>query len=489
MDSVNRHLLSCYGATGINTPNIERLAARGITFDNHYSGSLPCMPARREMMTGRHNFLEAPWGPIQPWDSCLPGLLRDQRGTYSHMVTDHYHYFHSGGEGFHTLFDSYELERGQEGDAWRPLVTPPPQPSHPAGKPKHARFYSANRTFMDLDDDASYATPRTFMRAIDFLEHNHQADNWHLHLELFDPHEPFDCPQRYRDLYEDSWKGEHYTWPDYLPVDPEADSPEAIAHIRKCYAATLTMVDTWLGKFLDKIDELGIQDDTVIVLTTDHGFLLGDHGYWAKNYMFDYEKLVHIPLIVSGPESLVRRGREEALSTTIDLVPTFLDLHGCSVPETVQGRSLLPLLSRDTPSELHTLHEAVLYGYFGKDLGMFDGQYSYCRQPLEGSIVHHHTAMPTAFHGFIDREKLATAEVGTFLSSCLGIPHFRIPVRSHRHHGAPDFNPIFDVRDDPTQSRPIRDEALEARLAEQLRGLLLRFEAPECQFTRTGLER
>ncbi|HUX51427.1 MAG TPA: sulfatase-like hydrolase/transferase, partial [Spirochaetia bacterium] len=122
MDSLNRHYLSCYGGQGVRTPNIDRLAARGVVFDNHYSGSLPCMPARRDMMTGRLNFLEAPWGPIEPWDDCLPNLMRTGSGTYSHMITDHYHYFHSGGEVYHTLFDSYEFERGQEGDRWKPMV-------------------------------------------------------------------------------------------------------------------------------------------------------------------------------------------------------------------------------------------------------------------------------------------------------------------------------------------------------------------------------
>lgn len=72
MDSLNRHYLSVYGASKVKTPNLDRLAERGIVFEQHYAGSLPCMPARRELFTGRLNFLEAPWGPIEPWDCCLP---------------------------------------------------------------------------------------------------------------------------------------------------------------------------------------------------------------------------------------------------------------------------------------------------------------------------------------------------------------------------------------------------------------------------------
>jgi len=487
LDSLNRHLLSSYARSEVITPNIERLAKRGIVFDNHYSGSLPCMPARREMMTGRYNFLEAPWGPIQPWDNCLPTILRERAGTYSHLITDDYHYFHSGGEGFHTLFDSYELERGQEGDTWRPLVEPLAGPLRPADKRAHARFYAANRAFMDPEADESYPTPRCFMRAIDFVEHNHSSDNWHLQLELFDPHEPFDCPTRYRDLYGDVWGGELYTWPEYLPLETDRDDPESIAHIQKCYAATLTMADTWLGRLLDKLDEYDLWKGTTIVLTTDHGYLLGEHGYWAKNFMFDYREVVHIPLIICAPSSIAPAGRESAITTTIDLAPTFLELHGVPALHSMQGRSITSLMKAPGENDLHALHDAVLYGYFGKDIGLFDGRYTYCRQPLPGSVTHHHTAMPRLFKGFVDRAALAAAEIGTFLSDCDGIPHYRIPVPSHRHHNAPDFNPIYDITMDPGQERPLRDTAVEEMLADKMRSVLERYDAPGCQFIRTGL--
>lgn len=134
MDSLNRHYLSSYGDSRIRTPNLDRLAQRGVIFDNHWSGSLPCMPARREMMTGRLNFLETRWGPIEAWDQTVPQLLREQSGVHSHLITDHYHYFHRGGDGYHDLFDSWEFERGQEGDKWRPLVEAPEPPEGARGK-------------------------------------------------------------------------------------------------------------------------------------------------------------------------------------------------------------------------------------------------------------------------------------------------------------------------------------------------------------------
>ena len=486
MDSLNRHYLSCYGGQGVRTPNIDRLAARGVVFDNHYSGSLPCMPARRDMMTGRLNFLEAPWGPIEPWDDCLPNLMRTGSGTYSHMITDHYHYFHSGGEVYHTLFDSYEFERGQEGDRWKPMVEIDRLPERPKGKEELLRFYEANRRSMDTEADESYPTPRCFMRAMEFLERNHTADNWHLHLEVFDPHEPFDCPERYTRMYDDEWAAAHFTWPEYAPIDPKKDDGKTIAHIRKCYAGALTMADVWLGKLLDTMDRLELWDEVNLVFTTDHGHLLGEHGYWAKNYMFDYEELSHIPLIVCSPSGAA--GRSAALTTTIDLMPTFLELHGTAIPPGVQGRSMRPLLGRPS-ADPHALHDAILFGYFGKDINLFDGRYTYCRQPLPGSVVHHHTAMPRGFFDFVDRRLLADAEVGTFLAHCHGIPHYRITVPSQPHLHATDFNPIYDVTVDPGQTRPVKDPEIETFLASKMSKLLSEYGAPACQFERTGLDR
>jgi arylsulfatase A-like enzyme len=475
MDSLNRHYLGLYGPSWVRTPNLERLARRGAVFENHFCGSMPCMPARREMMTGRLNFLEAPWGPIEPFDDCLPEELRKKRGTYSHLITDHYHYFRTMGEGYHDLFDSWEFLRGQENDRWRPLVKDPETPNFRGRK---SRPFWVNRRWMDTERDEDYPTPQCFMRAAEFLQNNHAADNWHLHLEVFDPHEPFVCPRRYLEMYDDEWDNRYYfQWPEYAPV---AEEPEAVRHIRKSYAATLTMADTWLGRFLDTMDALDAWKDTTVILTTDHGHLLGEHGYWAKNYMFDYHELIHIPMIVCTPDASRAGRRVRGLTATMDLAPTLLELHGAAPPPHVHGRSWLHLLDSDAPH-----HDAVLYGYHGKDIGMTDGRYTYCRQPLEGSFLYHYTAMPRRYFG--QREKLAGADVGRFLKCAYDIPVYRVKVPSHRHHGAPDFNPIYDIQSDPGQTAPIRDAELEARLAVQMKELLERYDAPECQYARVGL--
>ncbi len=485
MDSLNRHLLRCYNPQSpIPTPNIDRLAARGVVFDNHWCGSMPCMPARRELMTGRLNFLEGPWGPIEPWDVCGLKKLREERGTYSHLITDHYHYFHAGGEGYYDLFSSWELERGQEGDRWRGVVNPPPPPPLEPGRKirgltRHA--YWANRACMDLEDDLSYPTPRCFQRAIEFVERNHAADNWHLHLEVFDPHEPFDCPTRYRQQCGDTWTRPFFTWPEYAPLDPAMDDPETVAHIRACYAGTLAMADAWMGRFLDAMDAHDMWKDTTVIFTTDHGHLLGEHGYWAKNYMEVYRELANIPLVVCQPQVLPSR-RTVALTATVDVLPTLMDLHGAAPLAAAHGRSMLPVVAADGPH-----HDAVLFGYFASDVNLFDGRHFYCRQPIAGAPCHHHTLMPRGFADFLPAAQLAQAEFGFFLPRSPGIPQLRLTVPSRRHYAASACNPLYDLQADPDQQHPLHDSELEQRMAGRLVELLQRHDAPPCHYPRLGL--
>ena len=114
-DTLNRRMLSPYGCDWVKTPNFDRLAERTVTFQQSYAGSLPCMPARRELHTGRLNFLHRSWGPLEPFDDSMPELLK-KNGVYTHLISDHYHYWEDGGATYHTRYNSWEIIRGQEGD-------------------------------------------------------------------------------------------------------------------------------------------------------------------------------------------------------------------------------------------------------------------------------------------------------------------------------------------------------------------------------------
>ena len=123
-DTLNRLALGAYGGREVATPNFDRFARRAMTFDNHYVGSLPCMPARRDMHTGRLNFMHRSWGPLEPFDNSLPAIL-NKANVYTHLITDHFHYFEDGGATYHNRFTSYDFIRGQEYDPWKAMVEPP----------------------------------------------------------------------------------------------------------------------------------------------------------------------------------------------------------------------------------------------------------------------------------------------------------------------------------------------------------------------------
>ncbi len=114
-DSLNRHFLPNYGNELTKMPNFRRLGEKCVTFDNSYVGSLPCMPARRELHTGRLNFLHRGWCPLEPFDDSMPEILK-KNGIYTHLVSDHQHYWEDGGATYHTRYNSWECSRGQEGD-------------------------------------------------------------------------------------------------------------------------------------------------------------------------------------------------------------------------------------------------------------------------------------------------------------------------------------------------------------------------------------
>ncbi|WP_306431202.1 sulfatase-like hydrolase/transferase [Rhizobium sp. L1K21] len=153
MDSLNRSALGAYNGT-IETPNFDRLEARSVTFDRHYVGSLPCIPARRDIQTGRASFFHRSWGPMEPYDQSVCQLLR-QSGVYSHLITDHFHYFQNGGSGYHTQYDSWDFVRGQEYDTWKAIVQPPldrfaseyDQRHYDAGKKKMRVQHMVNRLY------------------------------------------------------------------------------------------------------------------------------------------------------------------------------------------------------------------------------------------------------------------------------------------------------------------------------------------------------
>ena len=172
-DSLNRHMLEPYGCAETHTPNFARLARRAVQFDTCYAGSLPCMPARRELHTGRYNFLHRSWGPIEPFDDSMPEILK-RNGVYTHLVSDHTHYWEDGGATYHGRYSSWEGFRGQEGDRWKGIVGGIAHEENLI----HFTGYRGmlfeqdciNRTYMR--DERDHPQTRTFQAGLEFIRGN-----------------------------------------------------------------------------------------------------------------------------------------------------------------------------------------------------------------------------------------------------------------------------------------------------------------------------
>ncbi|MGF1625651.1 MAG: sulfatase [Alphaproteobacteria bacterium] len=485
-DSLNRLALGAYGGDWIRTPNFDRFARRAVTFDKHYVGSLPCMPARRDMHTGRLNFMHRSWGPLEPFDNSLAQILHQAR-VHTHLISDHLHYFEDGGSTYHTRYTTWEFIRGQEYDPWKAMVQPPLDRYRAEYSPKHYDFqrnakrlqHAVNVDFMR--DESLFPGPQCFAHGIEFLERNWQVDNWFLQIECFDPHEPFHAPDRFKHQYRTGYNGGVLDWPLYEKV---SDSREEVAEIRANYAALVAMCDHYFGLVLDFFDAHDLWSDTMLVLTTDHGFLLAEHDWWGKNLQPYYEEISHIPMIVHHPAHAAEAGRRvDALTQTIDLMPTFLETFGLPVPPEVRGVSLLPhLAGRESP------REGVAFGMFGGPIGVTDGRWACYLYPedLLAEGLGEYTLMPMHLSTLFSAAEMKTARLAPPFDFTKGMPLLRIDAlkdarRIPIHDGArfqDTGTKLFDLEQDPEQLAPVDDPETAARLAATVARIFAAHDAP-----------
>ena len=492
LDSLNRSAMEPYGSEFVQTPNFSRFQKKAITFDNHYVGSLPCMPARRDMHTGRSHFLHRSWGPLEPFDDSFPEIMKKQ-GIYTHLVTDHHHYFADGGATYHQRYSSWELVRGQAIDRWKAVVNPDTESlkSKFHQMQHHRTNYMINREFMMEEED--YCSPQLFNLADEFLQVNYKTDNWLLQLECFDPHEPFHAPERFRQKYQTSYKGPILDWPIY---DRVKETPEEIAELRANYAALVTMTDEYFGKLLDIFDEKDMWSDTALILTTDHGFLLGEHDWWAKNRMPVYDEIAHIPLMIYHPDFQSESGtRRKELTQNIDLMPTFLDMANISVPPDVTGKSLLPVIKGHGNNR-----KSVIFGYFGAAINICDGRYSYFRYPTlpDTEALNEYTLMPTRMTERFSINDLIGATLVDSFSFTKGAPLLKLRPKMN-NEGEPvevqgmnfeDWqSALYDHENDPKQVEPIINLDIEESLCQQIIENMMRLDAPLEAYRRFGFEK
>ena len=380
--------LSCYGPTQVRTPRLDRFAREAFVFDNAYLGSFPTIPNRLDIMSGRFTFIDHEWCPL-PKDTVALQQILNASGFATQMIADNPHLLEDGfdyGRGF----QGFEWIRGQETDHWR---TAPKKIRMPDDGGKNRSLfilqnYLRNIATRKSEDD--YFAARTVRTAGDWLEENQDQD-FFLYLDLFDPHEPWDAPQHYLDLYEPKrWQGKEIIFP-YYNFWREFLTPEELDHVRHRYWAEATMVDHWFGVLLDKLDALGMTEDTAVIFASDHGYLFGEHDITGKSLLPEvdgvmyyeairmYDDVRRVPLMVRAP-GVKGNQHTAALVQAPDLMPTILELAGlvdtesvggqtrtqalqCGVftteewrfqPELIHGRSLLPLMRGET-----TMHRDI----------------------------------------------------------------------------------------------------------------------------------
>lgn len=489
-DSLNRHMLEPYGCTWTHTPNFTRLAERCAVFDNSYICSMPCMPARRDMHTARPNFLHRGWGPLEPYDDSVPQMLK-QAGIYTHLCSDHNHYWQDGGANYHPRYNTFDLIRGQEGDAWYGQVGQVDIPDSVAPNKGEARRQDTLNRILTRNR-AAYPLNVTFEKGIEFIRRNHEETNWMLQIEAFDPHEPFFSLDSFREPFKehfDAYAGKPFDWPPYRKVQ---ESAEEVEHARYNYAALLNGCDKRLGAVLDEFDRLDLWQDTLLIVCTDHGFLLGEHDCWAKCWMPFYNGIARTPFFIWDPRNPQAAGqrRKALVQPSIDIPVTLLRYFGLEPSTTMTGHDLSPCIALDA-----AVRQYAIFGLFGAHVNITDGRYVYMRGPVdqENQPLYEYTSMPARMNDRYPIEQLRNSTLGEIpFAFSKGCPNLRIPscfkMPGKEKVAARFPTQLFDLQNDPEQSHPLNSPKIEQRLLRALSREMLHAEAPPEQYLRLGID-
>jgi arylsulfatase A-like enzyme len=342
-------------AMPVRTPNLDEFSRRAASLSRMYVASFPTIPHRTDLTSGRYGWPRYPWQELgRSTQNHFPRILR-QADYVSQLLCDCPHLFNAG---FQSGFDGAYRIRGQEGDTYFLRMNHPIERTMPPEKTRHgARFRGKN-----LPDVSRWTNrywyreedrfpPRTARLAVEWLEENYRHEPFFLWVDFFDPHEPWDPPEYMVRRYDAEYSGTPMFHPNYGKASDY--TPAELRNLRAHYCAEAELVDRWVGRVLQKIDDLGLWENSIVVFTTDHGMSLGEHNRTGKSNINQgddrfwpiYPEVAHIPFMVSAPG--VEGGREmDSLVQPPDILPTLLDLAGidAAAPEPVEGRSLAGLL-------------------------------------------------------------------------------------------------------------------------------------------------
>lgn len=347
-DSMRRDAVGCYGGWA-DTPHLDAFAAQGVRFDNAFLCSFPTVLARHDILTGTYTFTYKGWSPLLPSTLTLPDVLRDA-GVHSALVADTpYPYYPE--YGYHRSFQTRLFIRGQGSDPYVKDPVPVNWPCDPEKlwQPlKDVEQYLRNVSKRACEED--YFCARSMRRAARWLEENHKRQPFFLCVDTFDPHEPWDPPRSYVDEFDPGYDGPDVICPRYEQWQRFLTSRD-LRHCRALYAAETSLVDRWVGQLFAKINALGLFENSLVLVISDHGVSLGEHGVIGKGVIRDhllqnvplYPELCRIPFLARFPGC--RPGTvNDALVQPVNLAATVADYLGVAVPDQFKGASVWPVL-------------------------------------------------------------------------------------------------------------------------------------------------
>ncbi len=421
-DSLQRSYIGCYGNTWIKTPNMDRLAREGVQFMHSFTEGVPTVPCRRAMHTGRFTLQKAGWVALTMEDTTIADLCWGRpidtaivfdcpmyrlpkfgytRGfdkvwfTHGHEADDQ---FYEHDPLLHLKKENYVDETSKAAYIKKcgPQVT--------AGLDIELENYLKQRQYGGDKEENRYVA-RTINKAIEYLEQTDKNKQFFLWIDSFDPHEPWDPPSVYADYpcpYDPNYTGKDEFCPFPELVEGIYTEPQ-LNHVRMLYAELVTLCDKYLGKLMEAMRRLGLEENTLFMMVSDHGEPLGNaehgHGLMRKERPWPYQELVHTPLLLRCPG--IKAGQKiDAFVQSCDIAPTVCDWLGIGVHPDMQGKSLLPVCRGET----HTVHEFAIAGYQG---------YSWAIYTKEWSFIHwvksekNDLAMGSEFYGSsVDRSHL-----------------------------------------------------------------------------------
>jgi arylsulfatase A-like enzyme len=344
----------------LRTPYLDGFASgRATSVEGFYSGSFPTIPHRTDLTTGRLGWPHYGWQALAKSSANhIPQLLKGA-GYETQLLCDCPHLFKAG---FDSGFDAALQTRGQEGDCqWLHLNDPVVElmsphktrvdrrgTAGPGARVKDHTLSAVHRWNNGLfrHEDDTFAA-RTARLARHWLEENYRSTRpFFLWVDFFDPHEPWDPPEYLVRHYDPDYEGVPMVHPNYGPAS--AYSAAELTNLWAHYAAEATVVDRAVGSVLTTIEETGLMDDSIVCITSDHGFSVGDHDRAGKTNIHPtstdrwplYPEVAHVPFLLAG--SNVPAGSSlNLIAQPIDILPTLCDLAEVTVdpPEPVQGRS------------------------------------------------------------------------------------------------------------------------------------------------------